>query len=34
MESPDMKVVGHVFRPTFGTYMWYDRWKSRRKIRA
>jgi uncharacterized protein len=34
MESPEMKVIGFVFRPAFGAYMRYDRWRNRRRARA
>jgi predicted aldo/keto reductase-like oxidoreductase len=34
MEGPDMKLVGFVFRPAFGTYMRFDRWRNRRRARV
>jgi len=34
MEGPDMKVMGFVFRPVFGSAMRYSRWRNRRKARV
>ncbi|HUL62395.1 MAG TPA: aldo/keto reductase [Methanocella sp.] len=34
MEGPDMKVMGFVFRPVFGSFMRYSRWKNRRRARV
>jgi predicted aldo/keto reductase-like oxidoreductase len=34
MEGPDMKLVGLVFRPAYGTYMRFDSWRNRRKARG
>ncbi|HEY3272928.1 MAG TPA: aldo/keto reductase [Methanocella sp.] len=34
LEGPDMKVIGFVFRPVFGSFMRYSRWKNRRKARV
>jgi predicted aldo/keto reductase-like oxidoreductase len=34
MESPEMKILGLVFRPAMNEFMRYDRWRNRRKVRA
>lgn len=34
LEGPDMKILSVAFRPVFGTYMRYSRWRNRRKARV
>jgi predicted aldo/keto reductase-like oxidoreductase len=34
MEGPGMKILGLVFRPVMNSFMRYDRWRNRRKVRT